>query len=126
MTTTPPNLTHYTLLCADVVLTTNLGPQSRRIQFISRSDEKIFPQRRLIQLQRQAATAAVTEIAEGSKGALNVISVDAIYIVSSLDCGWMTEEDFLREDLDVALNETAQEDNNASDTPLPDNVHPLR
>lgn len=111
----------HALVLAEVIFTCELGVQSRRVQFPTRSVSSTFPLARLQQLQHRAATQAVAETKAGSNGAIKKIEVIDIVLLGVIDCGWMTEAQF---EAGVADNETPpQETGTASDE---DNVVPLR
>ena len=89
-----PDLLHFSLVLAEVNYTCELGFQTRRVQFINKSNSELFPHSRLLQLQQLAASNAGAEIRSGSKGAIQKIQIEGVYLLAITPCGWMSDEQF--------------------------------
>lgn len=115
----------FTLVMAEVIFKCELGIQTRRIQFVSKSNGDTFPRSRLVQLQSLAANNVVAELKSQSNGAIKEITVEAVYLLGNVDLGWMTEEDFFHSDTTlISAGEMPEADNDA--LPEGSNVVPLR
>lgn len=121
-----PEQFNYTLILAEVIFSTELGPQSNRVQFLSKSNTACFPQSRLLQLQEIAGRSVVNEVQSLGNGAFKKVTVEAVYLLSLINLGWMTEQQFLSSNIDVSDVPPAPVSLDETAAPSGDNVVPLR